>query len=326
MKQAADTKIHHFHKVARSQGNLRNDARVFSSVVDMVGNTPLVEYHTRESGDARIFVKLESYNPTGSIKDRACVYIIKDAINRGLATSDKVLLDASSGNMACALAYFGRVMGFSVKVVCNSKLTADKRQFIEYFGAELEMFGDLTIEGNRRCRAMAEQEPERYCFLDQLHNPANVDASFFMLGPEILRDIPDVTAVVGSMGSGGSMCGVAKYITRNAPATQIFTCQAAPGTKIPGTGGFADGDYITPFIRELINAPLQNDTFMVNQAAAEQRTRELAMQGIFVGFQGGAVLDATLAAIAKHGIKGNVVMVIGDSGWKNMEKLMGKHQ
>ena len=84
---------------------------IFSSVIDMIGNTPYLEYKTDEIKDARIYVKLESYNPTGSIKDRAAMYNIKDAIKSGKLVAGKTILDASSGNMACALAYFGKILG-----------------------------------------------------------------------------------------------------------------------------------------------------------------------------------------------------------------------
>lgn len=296
---------------------------IYSSILEMIGKTPLIEYKTDEVKGVRILVKLESYNPTGSIKDRACIYNMNDAISSGKLTKDKIILDASSGNMACALAYYGSILGYKVKVVCNSKLTQDKRQFIQYFGADLEVFGDLTIEGNTLCRQWAEDKVggDRFCFLDQLHNQANPRAAYETLGPEIHQEVPDVEAVIGSMGSGGSMCGTARYFREFKKSTKIITSQAAPGTKIPGTGAFADGDYITPFVKELMETPLYDDTFSVNQAQAEKRTKQLASQGIFVGFQGGGVLHATVEAIRKFKIEGNVVMIIGDSGWKNMDKL-----
>jgi cysteine synthase len=292
---------------------------IYHSILEIAGNTPLVEFKTNEVSNAKIFVKLESQNPSGSIKDRACIYNIKDAIATGKLTKEKIILDASSGNMACALAFYGKILGYQVKVICNSKLTEDKKQFIKYFEADLEVHGDLTIEGNRLCAQWAEEEKDKYCFLDQLHNPANPIASFETLGPEIYKDLPDIAAIAGSMGSGGSMCGVARYFKQNKPDTKIITSQAASGTKIPGTGSFVDGDYVTPFITEL--RTLYDDTIQINQSQAEHRTAQLAEQGVFAGFQAGGVLHALIEAIQKHHIEGNTVMIIGDSGWKNMDKL-----
>jgi [CysO sulfur-carrier protein]-thiocarboxylate-dependent cysteine synthase len=293
----------------------------YASIIDMIGGTPLVEFKTSDSGDARVFVKLESMNPTGSIKDRAAISNIMAAIETGDLTKDKIILDASSGNMACALSFYGKILGYKVKVICNTKLTQDKKQFIEYFGADLEVFGSITYEGNQQCKKLAEAEPDKYCFLDQLHNWNNPKASYRTLGPELLKDIPELTAVAGSMGSGGSMCGTSEYLRQNSPNTMVITSQAASGTKIPGTGAFVDGDYQTPFIHKLIDQKLYDDTFLVDQKDAEQRTKELAAQGIFAGIQGGGVLHALLRGIHKHELKGDTVMVIGDSGWKNMDKL-----
>jgi len=294
---------------------------IYNNAESMVGDTPLLKINCEELKNATVYVKMESCNPTGSIKDRACLSNIHDAINSEKLRPGKTILDASSGNMACALAYFGSMMGYPVKVICNTKLTADKRDFIEYFGAELEVFGDLTIQGNRMCNELAQTEEgkEKYCFLDQLHNPANPLASYNTLGPEILKEIPDVAAIVGSMGSGGSMCGLSRYIKEQNPNIKIFTSEADTGTKIPGTGSFVDGEYVTPFITELRTRV--DDSFLVNQSQAENRTEQLAKQGVFAGFQAGGVLEALIRGVQKHNIEGNVVMVIGDAGWKNMEKL-----
>lgn len=294
---------------------------VYQSVTDLIGNTPLLRYKTDEVSGVEIYVKLESQNPTGSIKDRAAIYNILDAIKSGALAPGKTILDASSGNMACALAFYGKIMGYPVRVICNSKLTQDKKQFIEYFGAELSVYGDITVEGNRLCKEMAGKEPDKYCFLDQLHNWANPKASYETLAPEIMKAMPGVAAIAGSMGSGGSMCGVGRFFREHSPQTKIFTSQAASGTKIPGTGAFVDGDYVTPFITEMQEKKLYDDTFQVHLAQAEKRTKELAAQGIFGGVQAGGVLHALIEGINKYGIRGKVVMVIGDSGWKNMDKL-----
>ena len=135
------------------------------SPLELVGNTPTVEYVTPETPGARIWVKLEGNNPTGSVKDRGCVSIIRGAEARGDLRPGMTLLDASSGNMACSMAYFGRVLGYPVTVVCNSKLTEEKAAYIKYFGGELSLVGDFTIQGNIHCRdVLYPEDPDRYCF------------------------------------------------------------------------------------------------------------------------------------------------------------------
>jgi cysteine synthase len=291
------------------------------SVRALVGNTPLVSIRLDAAPDARFWVKLEGQNPTGSIKDRACVYNLDGAVSSGALTPGRVILDASSGNMACALAYFGRLLGHEVTVVCGTKLTEDKAAFIRYFGAELIRHGDITFQGNRLCYEMANDEPDRYCFLDQLHNWSNPQAAYETLGPEILADLPDLTAVVGSLGSGGSMLGTCRYIKQHHPSTLTVAVEAAVGTKLPGTSGLDEGDYVTPFIAAGFEENLFDVRFKTEIDPAKAYTRVAADQGIFAGWQTGGVLYAAATVAEERGLAGDVVVISGDAGWKNMEKL-----
>ena len=289
----------------------------------MIGNTPHVLVRSSDSATARVFVKLEGHNPTGSIKDRACVYLIRDVRKRGALKPGITLLDASSGNMACAIAFYGKLLGYPTMVVANSKLTTEKRNFIEYFGATLLQVGDFTIEGNRYCRELVEREGAgKYCFLDQLHNWANPQAHYETTGPEILKDFPDVALVVGSLGSGGALLGTAQYLKEKRPEVKIVAVQSLPGTKLPGTGSFDDGDYVTPFIRKGRNEGIFDHTIKINEQDAVRRTICLRDQGIFGGLQTGGVLHAALTAIEEFGVSGDVVILSGDVGWKNMDKLL----
>jgi cysteine synthase len=291
-------------------------------IMQAVGNTPAVRFATDEIKEATIWVKLEGTNPTGSVKDRACLYNIRGAEQRGQLRPGRTLLDASSGNMACALAYFGRVLNYDVKVVCSTKLTLDKAAFIEYFGATLLTVGSFTIEGNMYCRDVIQREsPDKYCFLDQLHNWDNPRAHFETTGPEIVRDFPHVQAVVGSLGSGGMMNGVGRYIKTHVPTARLITVEAAAGTKLPGTASFADGDYKTPFVMQGLQENIFDHGLKVSEADARTRTAQLAAQGIFAGFQTGGVLHAAISAIHELHIRGDVIAISGDSGWKNMSVL-----
>lgn len=294
---------------------------IFKNIIDCIGNTPLLNYKTNET-KAEIYIKLESYNPTGSIKDRACIYNIKNAINEKKLTKNKVILDASSGNMACAIAFYGHILGYKTKVVCGSKLTDDKKKFIEYFDAELMMKGDFTIEANKYCRELSKKN-ENYCFLDQLHNFNNPKASYETLGPEIYDLIPNIKAIVGSLGSGGSMLGTSKFLKSKNKEIISIAVESDSGTKLPGTGSFIDGDYITPFISEGIDNKIFDIHTRINLEQAIKRTTELKKQGVFCGFQTGAVLQGLIQECNINNISGPVVMISGDSGWKNVDKLMG---
>lgn len=294
----------------------------FEDVFQTIGRTPHVRVRCDETPRAQIYVKLESYNPTGSIKDRAGIYLIRGMLEEGRLRSGVRLLDASSGNMACAIAFYGRLLGYSTTLAVNSKLTTDKRNFLLYYGAELHQVGNFTIEGNRFCRQLAEEQPERYCFLDQLHNWQNPRAAYDTLGPEILDTFPEVEMVVGSLGSGGSMLGTAQFLKERRPNVKVVTVQAAPGTKLPGTGAFDDGDYVTPFIEKGRAEGIFDHAIRISEADAVRRALALRDQGIFCGLQAGGVFHAAVAAIREHDVRGTVVFVAGDSGWKNMDKLL----
>jgi [CysO sulfur-carrier protein]-thiocarboxylate-dependent cysteine synthase len=292
-------------------------------LLQLVGNTPHVLVRGLESGDAKVYAKLEGFNPTGSIKDRACVYMIRGMLEEGHLEPGMTLLDASSGNMACAIAYCGKIMGYPTTVVANSKLTIDKRNFINYFGATLLEVGNFTIDGNRACREMAEQtERGKYCFLDQLHNWANPRAHYETTGPEILADFPDISLLVGSLGSGGALCGTAQFLKEARPDVKVVAVQAASGAKIPGAGSFDDGDYVTPFIKKGFSERLFDHVYKVNEQDATRRTFQLRDQGIFTGLQTGAVLHVTLECIRQYGVAGDVVFLSGDTGWKNLGRLL----
>jgi len=289
----------------------------------LVGNTPVVRFrHAKLPSATRLWLKLEGFNPTGSVKDRACTFLLRDALRRGTLRPGMTVLDASSGNMASSLAYFGRILGYKVKVVCGSKLTADKANFIRLLGAELIRHGQITLEGNRLCREqILPSAQDSYCFLDQLHNWANPQAAYETMGPEILKDFPDVAAVVGSLGSGGTMYGTAKYLKDRGTRALAIVTEARAGTKLPGTAAFDDGDYITPFIEKGLGEKLFARRQKISYADAVKCTEQLLDQGFFVGLQSGGVTQAAIEAAQALDISGDIVAISGDSGWKNMDAL-----
>ncbi|HEX7241934.1 MAG TPA: cysteine synthase family protein [Longimicrobiaceae bacterium] len=296
---------------------------ILQSMDQAVGRTPCLRLRSPELPEARVHVKLEGMNPTGSVKDRAGLRMIREALDAGSLRPGVTLLDASSGNMACALAYFGRVLGFPTMVVVSSKLTEDKRNFLRYYGATVHQTGDFTIEGNRWCRELVEREGgDRYWFFDQLHNWANPRAHYEGTGPEILEAFPDVELVVGSLGSGGTLFGTGQFLKERRPGVKVVAVESAPGTKIPGTGSFSDGDYVTPFIARGREEGVFDHTLRIDLDDAVRRTLQLRDQGVFCGIQTGGVYHAALEAAREMDVRGDVVFISGDAGWKNIDKLL----
>jgi cysteine synthase len=296
----------------------------FESLASMVGNTPVLTIPEYQGSAVRLLVKLEGYNPTGSVKDRACVAMLRAMVRDPEWHPHKVLLDASSGNMGCSIAYFGRAMGLAVRIVSSSKLTTEKRAFVEYFGASVETIGEFTIEGNRYCWELAQSDPSRWYFLDQLHNRANPLVHTAETGPEILSQVPGITAVVGSIGSGGTLLGVGRYLKQVNEAIRVLAVEAASGSRLPGTAALVDGDYRSPFIDEGFTQGIFDDSIQVSEDEAVDMARLLFATGLFCGLQTSAVLAGALRAIESCGLSGDVVVISGDTGWKNMDALTHK--
>ena len=300
---------------------VRGSIANFESLAEKVGNTPLLELPLGVGAPFRLLVKLEGYNPTGSVKDRACVAMLKAMTHDPEWDASKTILDASSGNMGCSIAYFGRALGVDVRIVSSRKLTAEKRLYIEYFNASVETIGDFTIEGNKYCSEVAASDPDKWYFLDQLHNPANPIAHTMSTGPEILAQVPDVAAVVGSVGSGGTMLGVGRHLKQVNKEIKIFAVEAASGTRLPGTAALVDGDYRTPFIEEGFASNVFDFPVQVSEAEAIDTARMLSATGLFGGLQTYAVIAAARRVVNSHCLRGDVVIISGDTGWKNLDAL-----
>ncbi len=293
-----------------------------AGILALVGNTPLctVSMLSPNGRAVTIDVKLEGTNPSGSVKDRAAIALIRARIDDGSLRPGSTLLDASSGNMGSAIALFGRALGFAVEVVCNTSITADKKRFIEYFGGRVvdNDLGPYTYDGYRKCLAMvAADTTGRYCFLDQLHSWENPGAHEHGTGPEILRARPSCRLVVGSLGSGGTMVGVARALRQADHPALVAGVSSASGSRLPGVGAFADGDYATPFIRAAEDERLFAFTPQVTRVEALACQAELASRGVFCGPQTGAVVVAALRLADELDLGGDIVVISGDAGWKN---------
>jgi cysteine synthase len=296
--------------------------RALAHLRRLVGNTPYLSIRLHTSAHLCVHLKLEGQNPTGSVKDRAALTMLEHAVTPDVVSVGRTILDASSGNMACSLAYFGACTGLPVTVVVSSKLTREKRAFLDHVGATVITIGNYTIEGNLHCREqVARPDGDRYVFIDQLHNWNNPRAHEESTGPEILRDVPHCRMLVGSLGSGGTLLGTARYLKAHIPDLLVVAAEAASGTRMPGVGAFVDGDYITPFIRSGIDDGVFDVRVQVALVDAAKQLLDARTQGVFGGPQTGAVLHAAQVVARERDIAGDVVVISGDSGWKNLESL-----
>lgn len=287
----------------------------YGSIFDLVGNTPTIRIGAYK--DATLWAKLEGHNPTGSLKDRTASAIVQHAFS--VHNSDKTLLDASSGSFACALAYYGRLVGMNVTVVANSKISPDNVAFLRSQNANIIQYGTVTGESRNHCLEAVGRDPERWFFTDQLTNPLAPTIHERTTAREIFQDVPNVKAIVASKGSGATLCGLCRYVAHSGASVRIFGSVGYPDDtkKIAGTY-VEEADFVSPFIEELSS----NEVYSGDQPVwYEDAVSHCLSLPILVGPQGGGVYKATLDAIDKHHIAGDVVMIMGDTMLKNASRF-----
>lgn len=290
---------------------------MFNSIIDTIGNTPLVKINGLDENSADVYVKIESRNPSGSVKDRPALYIVKELMNQGILKEGGTIIEQSSGNTGIALSMIGAALGLDVKIVMPDTMTAERRAIIKAYGAEL-----ILTPGAEGMQAAKDKAAELSKELDapifgQFSNFANVKSHEEMTAQEILKDLPDVDAFVAGIGTGGTVTGVAKVLKANNPDTVIWAVEPkdspllsegrAGSHKIQGLGA--------NFVPEIYTNENVDEYFLVANQEAQESTRKLARtQGILAGVSSGANYFAALALAKKLGKGKKVVTVLPDTG------------
>ncbi len=279
-----------------------------SALLDLVGNTPLVELTKLHANPrVRILGKLEGNNPGGSVKDRAAKNMIESAITRGEIKAGTKLIEATSGNTGIALAMIARLYGLEIELAMPSNSTRERVLTMEAFGAKVTL--TETIE-SARDYAVDKAASGEYILLNQFENPDNYLAHYKTTGPEIIRDTNGkVTHFVSSMGTTGTIMGTSMYLKEQNPNIQIVGCQPTEGSKIPGIRRWPV-EY-----RPKIYQPERVDRIMdISEEEATVMTRRLAREeGVFGGMSsgGGVAASVRLASELEEGL---IVCIICDRG------------
>ncbi len=279
-----------------------------SALLDLVGNTPLVELTKLHANPrVRILGKLEGNNPGGSVKDRAAKNMIESAITRGEIKAGTKLIEATSGNTGIALAMIARLYGLEIELAMPSNSTRERVLTMEAFGAKVTL--TETIE-SARDYAVDKAASGEYILLNQFENPDNYLAHYKTTGPEIFRDTEGkVTHFVSSMGTTGTIMGTSMYLKEQNPNIQIVGCQPTEGSKIPGIRRWPM-EY-----RPKIYQPERVDRIMdISEEEATVMTRRLAREeGVFGGMSsgGGVAASVRLASELEEGL---IVCIICDRG------------
>ena len=263
-----------------------------------------------------IHVKLEGVNPAGSVKDRVAREMILEAEADGTLEQGRTIIEPSSGNTGIALAMIARLRGYPIKIVMPENVSAERRQLLEVFGAEI--IWSPGAEGSngavRMAQKLADDNPE-WAFLYQYGNEANPRAHYNTTGPEIYADCPEITHFVSGLGTSGTLMGVGAYLKERKPSVQVLAVEPPAGEMVDGLRSLDDG-FIPPVYEKWGGDQLLDGKRIVRPRESIEWTRRLAEEaGIFAGISTGAAL-AGAVRVAERADAGVVVVVSADGGWK----------
>lgn len=272
---------------------------IYNGVLELVGNTPILKVNNliKEENIADLYVKLEKFNPGGSVKDRAALGMIEKAEKEGLLKPGSIIVEPTSGNTGIALAFIGKLKGYKVIIVMPETMSKERRELIKAYGAEL-----VLTEGAKGMKGAIEKaleigSEEGYFIPQQFENLANPEKHYATTADEIYSDIPDLDAVIAGVGTGGTIIGVSKNLKKKnvniksvavEPANSPVLSGGNPGGhKIQGIGaGFVPGIYEKEYVDEIVQVK-DEDAFKTAKAFAEE-------EGILIGISAGAALYAAI--------------------------------
>ncbi len=289
----------------------------YSSILDTIGNTPLVELQSfSPRPGVQIFAKLEGFNPSGSVKDRIAKMMIEEAEASGNVKRGSVLLEPTSGNTGIALAMIARVKGYEFTAVMPDIVTQERRKMLELFGAHIIYSeGSQGSNGAVKLAQKLASQDDKYVMLYQYGNDANPRAHYEGTAPEIIRDLPDLDVFVAGLGTGGTLTGNGRRLKEYNPAIKIVAAEPLQGEGVQGLRSLEDG-----FVPPVFDQSLLDSKILVSARDAVYRTRQLKDQeGIFAGPSCGAVLHAALRVAAKMH-HGKIVVILADGGWKYLSE------
>lgn len=287
---------------------------LFESIKDTIGNTPLV--HVKDN----LYLKLEFFNPTGSVKDRLAKYLIEDGVKKGLLKKGGTIIEPTSGNTGIGLAFLAKILGYKCIIVMPENMSIERVKLIQSYGAEVV----LTPKGPgmqgsiEMARNMHEEIKDSYLPL-QFDNKAGVTCHFETTGPEILADLPDIDIFVSGIGTGGTITGVAKYLKMKKDckvfgvepkSSNVLNGGAKGPHKIQGIGA--------GFIPSILDMDLIDEVLDIESEDALSTAKDLTnVYGISSGISGGACFKAMLDLAKKYPDK-KIVGIIPDNSLKYM--------
>jgi cysteine synthase B len=286
----------------------------YGDIVQSIGNTPLVELpRMSPKPEVHIWAKLESHNPTGSVKDRVARAMIEDAEEKGAISPGQTILEPTSGNTGISLAMICSRKGYRLKCVMPENVTPERTQLLRMFGAEI-VYSEGSLGSNgavAKALEMAAEDPSYYMPY-QYGNPANPAAHYNGTALEILEELDEVSAFVAGLGTGGTLMGNGRRLKEAfGEAVKIVAAEPMQGEPVQGLRSLDDG-FIPPIIDISL---LDRKIFVTNHDAIVWTRRLLDEEGLFAGVSTGAIASIAVR-IAGELDEGNVVFVVCDDGWR----------
>jgi len=284
------------------------------AILGHIGSTPLLRLRRIQTdGDVEIFAKAEWFNPGGSVKDRAALFMLLDAERSGALTRERTIIDATSGNTGIAYAMIGSALGYKVLLALPANASKERKQTLQAYGAEIVMTDPLagTDGAQERVREIVASDPGKYFHPDQYNNPANWRAHYYTTALEIWQQTGGrITHFVAGLGTTGTFVGTSRRLKELAPSIACISLE--PDGPLHGLEGLKHLD--TALVPGIFDASLADERLTVSTEEAYEMTRRLAREeGLYVGISSGAAMVAALR-VASRLRSGLVVTVFPDGG------------
>ncbi len=297
---------------------LWRDIMIYDNIMQTIGNTPIVKLSSlTDASMAQLYVKLEFFNPGGSVKDRVALSMIENMERENKLKKGDIIVEPTSGNTGIGIAMVGAAKGYSVILCMPDTMSVERRKILKAYGAQI-----ILTEGSKGMKgAIAKAEElalgDGYVILRQFDNKYNVEAHYKNTAKEILRDLNEVDAIVAGVGTGGTLMGIAKAMKEANKSVEIIAVEPASSAVISGQSpgphklqGIGAG-----FIPSILDTAYIDRLELIETKEAFEASRKIAKgEGILLGISGGAALEAALRTAKRLGSEKKVLFIAPDNG------------